>query len=94
MRYVVMGLAVMVVLAIGCRRGDPADKMIEMVDTMPAKGRPAGWEHTKALMTRRAPAVGEQAPDFTLKTLDGSKTVTLSSFYEDRPRVLIFGSYT
>lgn len=38
--------------------------------------------------------VGDPAPDFTLPTLDGSATVTLSRFRGDRPVALVFGSYT
>ena len=38
--------------------------------------------------------VGDTAPDFRLKSLDGKQTVELSSFKGDKPVVLIFGSYT
>ena len=38
--------------------------------------------------------VGDTAPDFSLKTLDGKETVTLSQFKGKKPVVLIFGSYT
>jgi hypothetical protein len=37
---------------------------------------------------------GDIAPDFTLKTLDGKETVTLSDSRGKKPVVLIFGSYT
>jgi len=37
---------------------------------------------------------GNLAPDFKLKTLDGSKSVRLSKFRGQKPVVLIFGSYT
>ena len=37
---------------------------------------------------------GDPAPDFTLRTLDRSGTVSLSSFRGSRPVVLVFGSYT
>ena len=45
---------------------------------------------------RRVDAVheGDLAPDFKLKTLDGSQTVRLSKFRGQKPVVLIFGSYT
>jgi hypothetical protein len=39
------------------------------------------------------PAVGEIAPDFTLKTLDGSN-VTLGQWCQEKPVVLIFGNFT
>ena len=38
--------------------------------------------------------MGQEAPDFTLKTLDGKKNVTLSHFKGKKPVVLVFGSYT
>ena len=40
------------------------------------------------------PQVGDIAPDFTLRTLDGKGSVTLSEVSKGRPTVLIFGSYT
>lgn len=41
-----------------------------------------------------APAVGDRAPDFTLKTNNGEREVQLSSFMGQRPVVLVFGSFT
>jgi hypothetical protein len=38
--------------------------------------------------------VGERAPDFTLTTVDGKTSHTISKFAGDRPVALIFGSYT
>jgi hypothetical protein len=38
--------------------------------------------------------VGDQAPDFELRTADKSSTVRLSSFRGQKPVVLIFGSHT
>jgi hypothetical protein len=40
------------------------------------------------------PNVGQQAPDFTLRTLDGKTKVRLSDFRGKKPVVLVFGSYT
>jgi len=39
-------------------------------------------------------AVGDLAHDFTLPTLDGDAEVTLSTFAQNQPVALIFGSYT
>lgn len=39
-------------------------------------------------------AVGDLAPDFDLPTADGAARVRLSQFRDQRPVVLIFGSYT
>ena len=38
--------------------------------------------------------VGDAAPDFDLPTLDRSHNIRLSSEYQTKPVVLIFGSYT
>lgn len=38
--------------------------------------------------------VGDPAPDFTLRTHDHKSQVTLSSFRDRKPVVLVFGSYT
>ena len=40
------------------------------------------------------PNVGDLAPDFTLKTLDGTAEVQLSSYRGECPVALVFGSYT
>ena len=41
-----------------------------------------------------APALGEVAPDFELRSPDGLTSVRLSSFRGNKPVVLIFGSFT
>jgi hypothetical protein len=40
------------------------------------------------------PALDESAPDFTLKTNDGTKEVTLSKLVGPKPVVLVFGNFT
>jgi hypothetical protein len=87
---VVVSLAAM----FGCSSGDPSPKFIADVDHAPPEKRPPNWERTKSLMARAVPAVGAAAPDFTLKTVDGSTTITRSKFHPDRPMVLVFGSFT
>jgi peroxiredoxin len=50
-----------------------------------------------AALSERRPetlAVGDAAPDFTLKERQGERTVTLSEFRERQPVVLVFGSIT
>ena len=42
----------------------------------------------------RAPKVGEDAPTFKLKSLDGKSETDLAQFKGKKPVVLIFGSYT
>lgn len=73
---------------------DPAKKFIDEMDRAPADQRVPNWEQTKALMNRPAPKVGDPAPDFSLQTLDGARTVQLSQHKGDRPVVLVFGSFT
>lgn len=41
-----------------------------------------------------APKVGELAPNFTLKSLDGTSEAELASFRGQQPAVVFFGSYT
>ena len=41
-----------------------------------------------------APTVGELAPTFKLKSLDGESEFDLASFRGKKPVVLFFGSYT
>ncbi|HYL99983.1 MAG TPA: redoxin domain-containing protein [Blastocatellia bacterium] len=48
------------------------------------------WLHARSGRLK----VGDDAPDFSLKSQDGNSTVTLSSFKGNKPVVLIFGSYT
>ena len=45
-------------------------------------------------MLRKAPAVGEEAPDFELPCEDGSGHARLSALWSEKPVVLVFGSYT
>jgi hypothetical protein len=40
------------------------------------------------------PSIGQEAPDFTLHTEDGSQTYSLSQWRGKKPVVLIFGSFT
>ena len=64
------------------------------MDRAPASARPPNWEHVKALMARRPPAVGALAPDFELPTPDGKARIRRSAFQAGRPLVLNFGSFT
>ena len=81
-------------LAAGCRSADPASRFIARMDRAPVEKRPKDWEHTKSLMVRSAPEVGQAAPDFSLPMLNGTQTVSRSAYQAGRPLVLIFGSFT
>lgn len=50
-------------------------------------------EDYRNLMTAKV-AVGDRAPEFDLARIDDAGTVRLGSLLEERPVVLIFGSYT
>ena len=41
-----------------------------------------------------APRIGDDAPTFSLKSLDGKSETNLADFAGKRPVVLYFGSYT
>lgn len=41
-----------------------------------------------------APKVGDMAPDFELRDVDGENPIRLSGFQGREPVALIFGSYT
>jgi hypothetical protein len=43
---------------------------------------------------QEGPEVGDAAPDFTLKTLDGKEAVRLSEQVGKKPLVLVFGNFT
>jgi hypothetical protein len=40
------------------------------------------------------PSIDDKAPDFELETQDGKRSYRLSSFRDDKPVVLVFGSFT
>ena len=68
---------------IGTSQGKKDSKTGE-INTPPAKGE-------RKTTTLR---VGDPAPDFTLPDMKKTKEVSLSSFKDKKPVVLIFGSYT
>ena len=41
-----------------------------------------------------APRVGDVAPDFALRDVNGENLVTLSDFHGKQPVALVFGSFT
>jgi hypothetical protein len=64
------------------------------------KEGPSAWTLLKGLASgelgsfHEGPGLGEPAPDFTLKTQNGSRTIRLSELRGKKPIVLIFGSFT
>jgi len=90
----VTAIALLSALGAGCHRADPSQFFIERMDKAPVEQRPKSWDRTKSLMARTAPAVGEEAPDFTLPAVDGNQTITRSAHQGQQPLFLIFGSYT
>lgn len=89
---VIIGLLSLALSA--CRNVDISEHMIRHVDKMPSEKRPPDWENTRSLMSRTAPAVGDQAPGFTLPLKEGGGSLALSQLHASRPCVLIFGSFT
>ena len=78
-----------------CRTAESAlHEHIAQVDALPADQRPAEWDRTRALILRKAPEVGQPAPDFTLKRMDNDEVITLRDFRPGEPKVLILASYT
>ncbi len=57
------------------------------------KGRMDGMGLIRA-RAGNVPKVGQTAPEFVLKTLDGKQTIKLSQYKGKKPVVLVFGSYT
>jgi hypothetical protein len=90
---VVMYFAVVAGLAIVMRQ--PPDKFGAVMAKVPGMAF-AVLPFETLWMNARAGhlTVGDEAPDFTLKTVDGAKEVQLSSFRGKQPVVLVFGSYT
>lgn len=41
-----------------------------------------------------APRAGDLAPDFTLRDISGTDSITLSDFQGNKPVALVFGSFT
>ena len=60
---------------------------------MAQSGRPGQQRQRPGRAADRL-SVGDDAPDFTLKSPDGETATTLSDFEGDKPVALIFGSYT
>lgn len=79
---------------VGCAPRDQMAMFVKQMDSAPASERPPNWEEVKRLMARPAPAVGAVAPDFSLATLEGTQSLTISRHHSDKPLVLIFGSFT
>ncbi len=83
--FLAVGLAASVLLCQGIataqRPGRPSSQR-------PSTRRPGDMRTNDKLK------VGDRAPDFTLKTPDGKKSVTLSEHKGNRPVALVFGSYT
>ncbi len=85
------------------KEAKPVDPPIEAEadeEEKPPPGMPSTSTLVKGLFSgevgsfRAGPSVGQLAPDFTLTTQDGKRTVSLHEFRGEHPVVLIFGSFT
>lgn len=90
----IIGFTLVVGALVGCTTSDPAADFMAEMDALPPEKQLPNWATTRALMMRKPPKVGDDAPDFTLTAREGDATTRLSQFREDRPVVLIFGSWT
>lgn len=69
-------------------------------DASDAPEGPSRWTLIRGLARQEigallpGPSVGESAPDFTLKTVKGDRSYTLSKLIGPKPVVLIFGNFT
>ncbi len=93
-RFMVFGLALCGAGLTGCAASEPSVRMIAEMDALPAEKQLPNWASTRALMMRKPPKIGDMAPYFALKAREGDATTRLSQFRDDRPVVLIFGSWT
>ncbi|MBL1217796.1 MAG: hypothetical protein D8M59_09905 [Planctomycetes bacterium] len=59
----------------------------------PSQSRPRQMQQRQQ-QRAQAPRVGDEAPMFTLKSIDGKSETDTRSFRGQRPLVLFFGSYT
>jgi Ca2+-binding EF-hand superfamily protein len=65
-----------------------------------AAGMPSKQVLLKGLLSgelgsaHQGPAIGDNAPDFTLRTQDGKRQIHLADFRGKKPVVLVFGSFT
>ena len=78
----------------GCTPSHQMAMFVKKMDSAPASERPPNWAEVKRLMNRPAPAVGTEAPNFSLATLDGTQTLTMSRHRANQQLVLVFGSFT
>lgn len=89
-------LALALLAALGCAtEGDrTARRFMADMDARPPAEQVPNWPEIRALMLREPPRKGDEAPDFTLETCDGTGSVTLSQLDPNQPVVLVFGSWT
>ncbi len=76
--YILMTLSVVFMLGIAAAEAQPS-----------GRGRGKGKHGPD-----KAPKIGDVAPNFKLKSLDGKSETELATFKGEKPVVLIFGSYT
>ena len=61
---------------------------------MTASGQQRGGDRGPRRERSKSLQVGNLAPTFSLKSLDGTETFDLRSYRDKRPVLLLFGSYT
>ncbi len=61
------------------------------MDTIKNRREATNWQRK---YDSRAPGLGDLAPDFELRDIQGEDPIRLSSFRGHKPVALIFGSFT
>ena len=62
-----------------------------MTNTIQNRKQATAWQQQ---YEPHAPKVGDMAPDFELRDINGENPVNLSTFRDQKPVALIFGSFT
>ncbi len=61
------------------------------MSTIKTRQEAKAWQHK---FDDQAPKVGDLAPDFELRDINGENPVRLSDFRGNKPVALVFGSFT
>lgn len=84
--------------AVAAAEIEPFAEPLDAPAADPFAGRTvANQAHGRAMMDargRKVPKVGQRAPEFSLLTGDGKRTIRLADYRGKKPVVLLFGSLT
>ena len=89
MKRLVLGIVLSLVLVIAV-----CGAFAEQADTEPGERPRAERARRRGMQNEKQLAVGDMAPTFKLKSLDGKEETDLEKFRSKKPVVLFFGSYS